>query len=130
MHDLLNEIEHALRAHGWSARQASLAAVGTPELIRDMRRGRVPSVERVRALCAVLDLEFYIGPLRPRLAVDLFRLERALGVAERGLEMKGRVMNHAEKARFVSAIYALIGEESEMENSESIIHLIEALSGS
>ena len=130
MHDLLNEIEHALRARGWSARQASLAAVGTPELIRDMRRGRVPSVERVRALCAVLDLEFYIGPLRPSPAVDRFRLERALGVAERGLEMKGRVMNHAEKARFVSAIYALIGEESETENAESIVHLIEALSGS
>ena len=95
-----------------------------------MRRGRVPSVERVRALCAVLDLEFYIGPLRPSPAVDRFRLERALGVAERGLEMKGRVMNHAEKARFVSAIYALIGEESETDNAESIVHLIEALSGS
>lgn len=128
MQDLLNEIERALRARGWSARQASLAAVGTPELIRDMRRGRVPSVARVRALCAVLDLEFYIGPHRPGMAVDRYRLERALGVAERGLEMKGRAMSHAEKARFVSAIYALIGEENKTENTDSIIRLIEALS--
>ena len=42
--------------------------------------------------------------------------------------MKGRAMSHAEKARFVSAIYALIGEENKTENTDSIIRLIEALS--
>ena len=41
--------EQALEARGWSARQASMKAVGTPELIRDMRRGRSPSVQRFRA---------------------------------------------------------------------------------
>ena len=44
MRDLPGEIERAVKARGWSARQASLHAVGTPELIHDMRRGRVPSV--------------------------------------------------------------------------------------
>lgn len=34
-------------------------------MIREMRRGRTPSVERMQALCRVLDLEFYIGPRRP-----------------------------------------------------------------
>ena len=49
--------EQALEARGWSARQASMKAVGTPELIRDMRRGPRsefgwrfdPSVQRFRA---------------------------------------------------------------------------------
>ena len=46
MRDLLCEIERAVKARGWSARQASMHAAGqnTPELIHDMRRGRVPSV--------------------------------------------------------------------------------------
>ena len=47
-----------------TARQASLEATGSQDAIRDMRRGRVPSVNRVRALCKALDLEFYIGAPR------------------------------------------------------------------
>ena len=35
-------------------------------MIRDMRRGHVPSVERLRSLCEVLDLEFYVGQRRVR----------------------------------------------------------------
>ncbi len=60
--DLLKIIDRALNEQGISARQASLLAIGTPELIRNMRRGRVPSVERFSALCDVLNLEFYVGP--------------------------------------------------------------------
>ena len=60
--DLLKIIDRALDEQGISARQASLLATGTPELIRNMRRGRVPSVERFCALCDVLNLEFYVGP--------------------------------------------------------------------
>ena len=60
--DLLRIIDRALDEQGISARQASLLATGTPELIRNMRRGRVPSVERFYALCDTLDLEFYVGP--------------------------------------------------------------------
>ena len=59
MRELLMEFERALRARNLSASQASMQAVGSKELIREMRRGRVPSVERVRALCEVLDLEFH-----------------------------------------------------------------------
>ena len=61
---LLAIIEQALEDKGISAREASMRAVGTPELIRNMRRGSIPSVERFRALCDVLELEFYIGPVR------------------------------------------------------------------
>ena len=60
--DLLKIIERALDKQGITARRASMLATGTPELIRNMRRGRVPSVERFCALCNVLDLEFYVGP--------------------------------------------------------------------
>ena len=41
-----------------------MRAHGSPELIRDMRRGHVPSVERLRSLCDSLGLEFYVGPPR------------------------------------------------------------------
>ena len=63
---LLGIIEAALDKQGLSAREASMRATGTAELIRNMRRGRVPSVERIRALCKVLKLEFYVGPERSR----------------------------------------------------------------
>ena len=39
--DLVEEVNRALRVSGWSARRASLEAVGSPELIRDLRRGYV-----------------------------------------------------------------------------------------
>ena len=62
MEDLLAAVNAALRARGWSARQASLEAVGSDQFIRNLRRGRVPPVDKLRALCDVLGLEFYIGP--------------------------------------------------------------------
>ena len=61
---LLKIIDQALNKQGISARQASILATGGPELIRGIRRGSIPSVERIRALCEVLELEFYIGPAR------------------------------------------------------------------
>ena len=64
--DILREIDAALERLGLSARAASIRAQGTPEMIRDMRRGHVPSVERLRSLCEVLDLEFFVGPRRVR----------------------------------------------------------------
>ena len=129
MRELLMEFERALRARNLSASQASMQAVGSKELIREMRRGRVPSVERVRALCEVLDLEFYIGPRRRPSSVDPHRLEYALEAAERGLGSSGRTMDYPSKARFVSAIYDLIGEDSTAaKNAERVLHLIEAMS--
>ena len=130
MRDLLSEIERARRARGWSARQASVKAVGTPELIRDMRRGRVPSVERFRALCEVLGLEFYVGAQRPVGAVDPRRLERALETAERALATSGREMGHGDRARVVAAIYDLIGVRHEPAGTQRVVDLIEAMAES
>ena len=127
MEKLLREVERAVRARGWSARQASMKAVGTPELIRSMRRGRVPSVERVEALCRVLDLEFYIGPPRDERPVDAERLERALETTERTLTATGRTMGYADKARAVSAVYDLIGEGRGQAHTRRIVSLIEAV---
>ena len=129
MRELLSEIERAVRARGWSARQASMEAVGTPELIRDMRRGRVPSVERFRALCEALDLEFYVGPRRSKHPVDVTRLEQALETAEQVLGSTGREMGRADKARAVSAIYDLIGEGRGAESAARVVHLIEVVAG-
>ena len=45
----------------------------------------VPSVEKVQALCDVLQLEFYIGPPRDSLALDEERIALVAEAAERGL---------------------------------------------
>ena len=128
MREILNEIEHALRASGLTASQVSLRAVGSKELIHEMRRGRVPSVERCKALCEVLDLEFYVGPRRHAPPVDAVRLERALEAADHGLGLAARSLDSASKARFVATIYDLIGEDAAAaRNAERILHLIEAM---
>ena len=127
MEELLREIERAVRARGWSARQASMKAVGSPELIRSMRRGRVPSVERVEALCQVLDLEFYVGPPRAERPVDAERLERALETTDRTLASTGRTMGYEDKARAVAAVYDLIGEGRGQVYTRRVVSLIEAV---
>ena len=127
MRDLLSEIERAVKARGWSARQASMQAVGTPELIHDMRRGRVPSVERFRTLCQALELEFYVGPPREGGYVDAARLSRALETTERALASTGRRMSHTDKARAVSAVYDLMGRGRGQASATRIAQLIEAV---
>ena len=108
-----------------------MRAVGTPELIRDMRRGRVPSVERFRALCEVLDLEFYVGPHRDERPVDTIRLVQALEAAEHVLATKGRRVTRTEKARVVSAIYDLIGKgDGQSANAARIVQLIDMVARS
>ena len=129
MRELLSEIERALRARGWSARQASMEAVGSPELINNMRRGRVPSVERVKALCDVLDLEFYVGRRRQALDVDEERLALALEAAERGLATSGRTMDSAAKAKLVAEVYQLIGNEKVQANAARMRRLIAMVAG-
>lgn len=82
--DILREIDLALARLGMSARAASIRAGSSPETIRDMRRGHIPSVSRLRVLCDALGLEFYVGqPRRPQAgdgpgltAVPLAALER------------------------------------------------------
>ena len=61
---LQESIEAALEASDLSARQASITVVGHDGLIRDIRNGRLPSPEKIEALCELLGLEFYIGTPR------------------------------------------------------------------
>ena len=128
MTDLLSEIERALKARGVSARQASIQAVGHGELVRDIRRGRTPSWDRIRALCDVLGMEFYIGPVREPASVDDRRLELALETAERGLKTSGQTLSATDKARFVASIYDLIGKERSQASVARVLHLIEITS--
>ena len=124
MRELLSEIERAVKARGWSARQASMHAVGTPGVIDDMRRGRVPSVERVKKLCQALDLEFYVGPPRDGGYVDAVRLSRALETTERALASTGRRLSHMDKAHAVSAVYELMSRERRQASETRIAQLI------
>ena len=62
----LNTILDAARESGRSEREISRTATGQPSALSLIKTGRTPSVERVRLLCAALDLEFYIGPPRER----------------------------------------------------------------
>ena len=112
MDDLVEEVNRALRVSGWSARRASLEAVGSPELIRDLRRGYVTSVDKFRTLCAVLGLEFYVGPPRQIGVVDEQRLEAAVEATERALG-EGDVpvdLDPRDKARVVASVYGLLGD--------------------
>lgn len=58
-------VESALAAQNLSARRASIDVVGHDGLIRDIRAGRIPSVDRIEALFDYLGLEAYFGPRRP-----------------------------------------------------------------
>lgn len=118
--DILREIDLALARLGLSARAASIRAGSSPETIRDMRRGHIPSVSRLRALCDALGLEFYVGrPRRPqtgdgpglaavplaaleRMAQDLARLAADAGgnPVPDGLRPAGRGAVEAGGARF------------------------------
>ena len=127
MHPLVAEINRALRARGWSARQASIEAVGSPELIRDMRRGRLPSVERLQALCEVLDLEFYIGPPRQSPMIDERRLEDAVVSTERTLATHAITLEWRAKARAIVAVYELLDQERAPASATHVKRLIDAL---
>lgn len=57
-------VETGLKRKGISGRQASLQIVGHDGLIRDIRAGRLPGIDKLEALFELLDLEFYFGPQR------------------------------------------------------------------
>ncbi|MEO0678826.1 MAG: hypothetical protein AAF192_00260 [Pseudomonadota bacterium] len=61
---LQREIASALETRGLSARAASEAVVGHDGLIRDIKRGNVPTADKLAGLADVLGLEFYFGPPR------------------------------------------------------------------
>ena len=128
MEDLVAQINRALRDRGWSARKASTEAVGSPELIRDIRRGHLPSVERLRALCLVLDIDFYIGPKREWGSIDERRLEDAIESTEQALEANDISLKPPAKARVVASIYELLDRDREPATAARVERLIEALS--
>ena len=113
MDDLIDEINRALLARGWSAQYASRQLGGSPEFIRNLRRGNVGSIEKFRTLCEVLDLEFYVGPRRKTGLVDERRLEQAIATLERVLLDSDFVLDPEDKASVAAAIYGFIGEEQE-----------------
>ena len=110
MRELLDLIAEVLAERRWSARQASIEAIGTPNLIMNMRRGRVPSINRLRALCDVLGLEFYIG--RPRTVrgadFDVDRLALALESVSAGFPDADRRLSVHDQAQLLVAVYALL----------------------
>ncbi len=78
MEDILCPIETARLRLWLSEREALLHAGANPHPLPDARRGNVPSVERVRAVCDALGLAFYAG--LPRLAAGAGPLAHAAGV--------------------------------------------------
>lgn len=63
--EILAAVERALQERNISARRASFDVVGNDGLIRDIRAGRLPGVDRLAALFEYLGLEFHFGPPRP-----------------------------------------------------------------
>ena len=128
MNELPDIINRALRARRYSARQASLEA-GSPELIRNIRRGRLPSVERLQTLCEVLELEFYIGPRREAGAIDEARLREAVVSTERTLAAHAIALEPEARADAVVAVYELLDRERSPATAARVTKLIEALAG-
>ena len=62
--DIQQVIESALDDAGISARKASLLACGREDLIRDIRRGRMPSYDRVASILEVLGISIEIASHR------------------------------------------------------------------
>lgn len=129
LENLVADINHVLRARGWSARQASLAAGDNQEMVRDLRRGRIPSVERLASLCRVLDLEFYAGAPRERGPLDERRLEEAVAAIERTLATQGLALEPRDKARAVVALYLLLDREREPVTAQRVERLVQGLAG-
>ena len=126
MRELLELIDEVLAERRWSARQASIEAVGTPNLIMNMRRGRVPSIHRLRALCEVLGLEFYVGRPRsvPGAEFDAERLAFALDAIAAGFPDADRRLSVHDRAQLLVAVYALLGGRDASTSAARVRELI------
>ena len=129
MEDLIAEVNRALRARGWSAQYASRQLGGSPEFIRNLRRGYVTSIEKFRNLCELLGLEFYVGPKREPGAVDERRLEQTIATLERVLDETGYVLDPEDKARTVAALYALNLDERSPAATARVKTILSAMTG-
>ena len=101
--NLMATINRALRDRRYSASRASTEA-GSPDLVRNIRRGRMPSLERLNALCEVLDLDFYVGPRRHAGAIDVRRLREAIASTERTLGAHGIALQIEARADAIAAV--------------------------
>jgi phage repressor protein C with HTH and peptisase S24 domain len=65
-HELFEIIERQRKRLGLSQAEVGLRAFGKADntSIQSLKKGSSPSVERMEALCAALDLDLYIGPRR------------------------------------------------------------------
>ena len=127
MEDLIAEVNRALRARGWSAQYASRQIGGSPEFIRNLRRGHVGSVAKFRALCEVLGLEFYVGPARQVGAVDERRLAHAVAAVEQALAETEFDLPPEDKAAAIAAAYGFIGPERSPAHTARVKRLIAAM---
>ena len=124
--ELMATLNRALRDRRYSASRASTEA-GSPDLIRNIRRGRMPSLERLRALCEVLDLDFYVGPRRQAGAIDVRRLREAIASTERTLGVHGIALQLEARADAIAAVYDLLDRDRAPATAERVRELIEAL---
>ena len=129
MDDVIAEVNRALRARGWSAQYASRQLGGSPEFIRNLRRGYVTSLEKFRNLCRVLDLDFYVGPKREPGVVDERRLEKAIATLERVLLETGYVLDPDDKASVLAALYALNLDERSPAAAARVKAMLSAMTG-
>ena len=124
--ELMATLNRALRDRRYSASRASTEA-GSPDLIRNIRRGRMPSMERLKALCEVLDLDFYVGPRRQAGAIDVRRLREAIASTERTLGVHGIALQLEARADAIAAVYDLLDRDRAPATAERVKELIEAL---
>ena len=124
--NLMATINRALRDRRYSASRASTEA-GSPDLIRNIRRGRMPSMERLKVLCEVLDLDFYVGPGRQAGAIDVGRLREAIASTERTLGAHGIALQLEARADAIAAVYDLLDRDRAPATAERVRELIEAL---
>ena len=129
MDDLISVVNGAVRSSGRSARQVSIQSVGSPEFVRDIRRGRLYQVQKFRQLVEYLGLEFYVGPRRDWRSVNADRLEVAVDTTERVLASTGIALEPSEKANAYVAVYELIGDGETPANAERVERLIKAIAG-
>ena len=129
MEDLIAEVNRALRARGWSAQHASRQLGGSPEFIRNLRRGYFTSLEKFRNLCEILELEFYVGPKREPGAVDERRLEHSIAILERVLAESDFVLDPEDKASAVTVIYAFSLDERSPATTSRVRRILAAMSG-
>ena len=127
MDDLVAVINAALRSRGWSAQHASMVAVGSPDYVRDVRRGRLRHVEKFRSLCEALDLEFYVGPRRLPGALDDGRLEVAVDTAVRAVKEAKVELESVELAHAIAAVYDLVGGDEAPANAHRLRRLLRTL---